>query len=95
MNEQLAELERRSHAPNITVQVLPFDRGYGMACSTFAIFEPRETIDWTVINVESAGQDTYLDAAGEVAKYREIWADLVSRAMDPDETRAFVARLNG
>ncbi len=95
INEQLAELERRSHAPNITVQVLPFDRGYGMACSTFAIFEPRETIDWTVINVESAGQDTYLDAAGEVAKYREIWADLVSRAMDPDETRAFVARLNG
>ena len=95
MQEQLDELVRRSHIPNVLLQVLPFDRGYGMACSTFAIFEPRESADWTVVNVESAGQDAYFDAAGEVAKYRSIWADLVDRALDPDESRALITRLRG
>ena len=93
MREQLDDLVRRSHLPNVTLQVLPFDRGFAMACSTFAIFEPRETVDWTVVNVESAGQDAYFDAAGEVAKYRSIWADLVDRALGTEESRALLTRL--
>ena len=93
MHEQLDELVHRSHLPNVLLQVLPFDRGYGMACSTFAIFEPRESADWTVVNVESAGQDAYFDATGEVAKYRSIWTDLVERALNPDESRALLTQL--
>lgn len=93
MREQLAELVRRSQWPNVTLQVLPFDAGYVAASSTFAIFEPRETTDWTVVNVESSGQDAYFDTPGDVGRYRSMWDDVVVRALDPGASRALLARL--
>jgi transcriptional regulator with XRE-family HTH domain len=93
MREQLRELLRRSHWPNVTLQVLRFDAGYVMATSTFAIFEPRDETDVTVVNVESTGQDAYFDTAGEVAKYESVWADVVERALDADQSRDLIGRV--
>jgi transcriptional regulator with XRE-family HTH domain len=92
MREQLEELLRRSRSPNVTLQVLPFTAGYVMASSTFAIFEPRDDTDVTVVNVESTGQDAYFDTAGEVAKYKNIWTDVVRRAPDPNQSRELIER---
>jgi transcriptional regulator with XRE-family HTH domain len=93
MREQLRELLSRSRWPNVTLQVLPFDAGYVMATSTFAIFEPRNESDVTVVNVESTGQDAYFDTAGEVAKYKGVWADVVERALDADQSRELIGRM--
>jgi transcriptional regulator with XRE-family HTH domain len=93
MGEQLHELLRRSRWPNVKLQVLPFTSGYVMASSTFAIFEPRDDTDVTVVNVESTGQDAYFDTAGEIAKYETIWADVVRRALDPERSRDLIERL--
>jgi transcriptional regulator with XRE-family HTH domain len=91
MREQLEELLVRSQWPNVTLQLLPFQAGYSMASSTFAIFEPRDASDATVVNVESTGQDAYFDSAGEVAKYESIWTDIVGRARDPLQSRELVS----
>jgi hypothetical protein len=64
----------------------------GLASSTFAIFEPRDDTDVTVANVESTGQDAYFDTAGEIAKYENIWADVVRRALDPEKSRDLIER---
>jgi transcriptional regulator with XRE-family HTH domain len=93
MHEQLDELLARSWWPNVTLQVLPFDAGYVTASSTFAIFEPREPTDWTVVNVESSGQDAYFDTRGDVERYRTMWQDVLGRALDPDASRALLTRL--
>jgi transcriptional regulator with XRE-family HTH domain len=93
LDEQLAELLVRSRWPNVIIQVLPFDAGYVMASSTFAIFEPREPTDWTVVNVESSGQDAYFDTPGDVARYRIMWDDIAGRALGPEASRALLHRL--
>ena len=93
MREQVDELITRSHWPNVTLQVLPFDAGYVTASSTFAIFEPREPTDWPVVNVESSGQDAYFDTRGDVERYRAMWHDVVGGALDPETSRALLTRL--
>jgi transcriptional regulator with XRE-family HTH domain len=93
LHEQIEELVNRSAWPNVTLQVLPFDAGWVMASSTFAIFEPRETTDWPVVNVESAGNDAYFDSPGDVGRYRAMWNDVVDRALDPAASRTLLRRL--
>ena len=90
LREQLDELLARSRWPNVTLQVLPFEAGWVMASSTFAIFEPREPTDGTVVNVESAGNDAYFDSPGDVSRYLAMWDDVVARALDPDASHAFL-----
>lgn len=94
MYDQLVALLRRSEQPNVTVQVLPFSAGFTRAIGNFAVFEPRATdTDWTVVHVESTGDETYLDTAAEVRTYRSIWSDVTARALDPDATRALIGSL--
>ena len=69
MRDQLRELVTRSRQPNIVVQILPFSAGYTSVTSTFAIFEPLSDQDWTVVNVEGTGLDTYFDTPAEVQRY--------------------------
>jgi transcriptional regulator with XRE-family HTH domain len=93
MREQLEDLLRRAEWPNVTLQLLPFDVGYTRANGTFAIFEPRELGDGAVVNAESTGQDTYFETTTELEKYDAIWEDVLARCLDPDQTRAAIARL--
>ena len=91
--EQLAALLERLRWPNVQLQILPFSAGFTPACSTFAIFEPREAGDWTVVNVESTGQDSYFDAAAEVRKYQDIWSNLLRQALTPDQSERQIRHL--
>lgn len=89
IRDQLADLVRRSRWSNVRLQVVPFDAGFNRANGTFAIFEPRDASDREVVNVESTGQDAYFDTPAEVAKYREIWADVLRDALSPEASRDF------
>lgn len=72
MPNQLTELLNRSEQDNITLQVLPFSAGYTSADSTFAIFDPRRTDDWAVVNVESTGADAYRIYLSVLVDTREV-----------------------
>jgi len=93
LREQLAAILERVRWPNVELQILPFSAGFVPACSTFAIFEPREAGDWTVVNVESTGQDEYFDTAAEIQKYQEIWSDLLRQALTPDQSETQIRQL--
>lgn len=95
MRAQLHELVDRSRLPHITLQILPFAAGFASATSTFAIFAPRSEQDWTVVNVESTGVDTYFDTPAEVAKYRTVWDDVIAKALSPEDSRRFIEELAG
>ncbi|RZT83501.1 helix-turn-helix protein [Pseudonocardia sediminis] len=92
--DQLQTLLERSERPHVTLQVLPFSAGYTSgSSSTFAIFEPRQTTDWTVVNVESTGADAYYDTPNEISRYRAIWKDVLAKALDPDRSRDLIRDL--
>jgi transcriptional regulator with XRE-family HTH domain len=93
LREQWEALLERLRLPNVELQILPFGAGFTSASSTFAVFEPREAGDRTVVNVESTGQDAYFDTEAEIGKYREIWSDLVRRALTPEESEKYVRLL--
>lgn len=88
MVDQLDALLRHSERPNVTLQVLPFESGYTRATSTFALFEPRVDDDWAVVNVESTGADAYFDSPSTVARFRAIWAEVTTSALDPEASRS-------
>ena len=90
---QLTELLRRCRWPHVTMQILPFEAGFTIPTSTFAIFEPRDSRDGIVINVESAGQDAYFDTSGEIAKYENMWRDLLAKSLNASDSEAMVQRL--
>ena len=91
--DQLRVLLTRARWPNVHLQVLPFDAGFTEAVSTFAIFEPRDPADRTVVSVESTGQDAYFETPGEVARYRGMWALTSEAALDPDESVALIEQI--
>jgi transcriptional regulator with XRE-family HTH domain len=93
MRGQLETLLVRATWSNVTLQLLPFEAGFTRGNGTFAIFEPREVGDGAVVNVESTGQDTYFETPSELVKYEAIWADVLDRCLDPDQTRAHIERL--
>ncbi|MBP2364505.1 helix-turn-helix domain-containing protein [Pseudonocardia parietis] len=93
MRDQLRELVTRSRQPNIVVQILPFSAGYTSVTSTFAIFEPLSDQDWTVVNVEGTGLDTYFDTPAEVQRYRAFWDDVLASSLDPEASRAYIENL--
>jgi transcriptional regulator with XRE-family HTH domain len=95
MREQLENLLRRAEWPNVTLQILPFEAGYSRANGTFAIFEPREPGDGAVVNAESTGQDAYYETPSELRKYEDIWTDVLTRCLDPDQSRAVIERMLG
>jgi transcriptional regulator with XRE-family HTH domain len=93
LTEQLRQLLVRAAWPHVTVQVLPFAAGFTAVISTFAIFEPRDPGDATVVNIEGAGMDAYFDSAGDVARYRAMWTDVTAAALDPEASRGYVERM--
>ncbi len=90
MHAQLTELARLSRSETVTVQIFPYAAGFSQAQSLFTIFEPREQSDEPTVCVESTGRDAYYEGTAELAKYREIWADLESRAMSPSDSRELI-----
>lgn len=88
MDGQIRTLLRRSDQPNVTLQVLPFSAGWSRATSTFSLFQPREsTADWPVVNVESTGSDSYFDSEIAVSSYEQIWENVLTHALCPEDTR--------
>jgi transcriptional regulator with XRE-family HTH domain len=87
MREQLEMLLERSTQPNITINMLPFTAGWTPAFATFSIFEPRHPDDSRVVNVESTGQDAYFEGPAELTRYDEIWTNVLSCSLDPEQTR--------
>jgi transcriptional regulator with XRE-family HTH domain len=93
MAAQLGRILEMSALPNIMVQVLPYERGAHPAVeSNFTILElPSPTPG--VVFVEGLIGSTYLERADDLKRYHEIFAQLQSIALNPQDTADLIANL--
>lgn len=91
MKAQLRHLIDMAERPNITVQLLPFNKGgHPGLGGSFSLLEFE--VDPTVVYVESLGGNLYLEKRNDVRQFVG-WIDLLrATALAPDDTTALLAR---
>ncbi|GAA4954420.1 transcriptional regulator with XRE-family HTH domain [Nonomuraea thailandensis] len=94
MREQIAHLLEITSGRNVTVQIMPFDRGgHAAAGGPFSIlrFPERELPD--VVYMEQLTSALYLDKPADSDHYMEVMDRLSIQAEEPKTTRRFLERL--
>ena len=88
MAAQLNRLLDDTRLPNVTIRVLPLAAGIRRAhAGHFALLEIPRELGSDVVYVEGHAGDTYLDAAPDVARYREVFDDVLDRMRWPPPRR--------
>jgi transcriptional regulator with XRE-family HTH domain len=89
MRAQLDSLLTDARRPQVTLQVLPFDRGRHPGLNgTFVILTFEIGLDPDIAYLETPGGDIYLEAEEDVAQRRVAFQELSQIAMTPDESHA-------
>jgi uncharacterized protein DUF5753 len=93
MKAQLSYIVERTDLPQVTVQVLPFDRGLHPAMDgPFEILGFPESLDLDVVYLESQTGALYLEEKVQVARYTAVFDQLRALALDPDASRAEIVQ---
>ncbi|MFG2245786.1 helix-turn-helix domain-containing protein [Spirillospora sp. NPDC048823] len=91
MRGQVTRLLDAIETPNITVQVLPFDKGAHVGLDgPFSLLGFPEPTDPDVVYVESQAGNAYLEQPHQVSRMNTKFNLLVASALDPRETAAFL-----
>ena len=89
MAEQLNHVIAMAERPNVTVQVLPFERGaQSYSLGEFQIFDFPWSSDPGVVCLELREQTLYLEEVHEIDSYALAHQRLADRAMAPDQSLA-------
>jgi transcriptional regulator with XRE-family HTH domain len=94
MRAQLKHLTELIELPQVTIQVMPFDRGgHSAAGGSFAIlrFADHELPD--IVYIEQLTGALYLDRPDETDHYREVMNSLSAEADTPADSARTLARL--
>lgn len=93
MREQYARLAEAAGSSAVTIRVVPFHAGSRPAAdSAFHIFEFGDE-DPPVVQVELLDRVQFVQHAGEVDRYRNAFEEALNRALDTEQSRAFLADL--
>jgi len=93
MREQYARLAEAAGSSAVTIRVVPFHAGSRPAAdSAFHIFEFGDE-DPPVVQVELLDRVQFVQHAGEVDRYRNAFEQALNQALDPEQSRAFLADL--
>lgn len=93
MREQYARLSEAAGSSAVTIRVVPFHAGSRPAAdSAFHIFEFGDE-DPPVVQVELLDRVQFVQHAGEVDRYRNAFEEALNRALDIEQSRAFLADL--
>lgn len=94
MREQLEHLIQMSKAPNITIQVLPFESGaHPGNDGAFTVLGFPEPADPDVVYVQYRLGSIILEELPQVTEYIEVFDQLRARALGPDESRDLITRI--
>ncbi|MGW2523330.1 helix-turn-helix domain-containing protein [Streptomyces sp. NPDC001617] len=92
MRDQLEHLVEQSQLPHVTVQVIPFDMGAHPGLNgQYAILEFPDAADSSVVYIEGVTSDLYLEKPNDVQKYSVMYEHLRAQALNPDQSRQFIA----
>ncbi len=80
--------------PNVTVQVIPADAPMRQAAMcAFLITEFRDPMESTIVQVELPAVEMTFTGADDLAAFETAWQRMVDAALDPQESRQFLAGL--
>lgn len=93
MRAQLDRLQQISDLPNVTVQVIPFDRGAyrGMDNSFSRLRFGAMAPD--IVHVEGLAGDIFLELEAEVDRFSLVFDHLRATALSPRDSKALLAAL--
>ncbi|MFD4986615.1 helix-turn-helix domain-containing protein [Streptomyces sp. NPDC058374] len=96
MKEQLEHLVQMSELPHVTVQVIPFTMGAHPGLNgQYAILEFPDATDSSVVYIEGVTSDLYLEKSNDVQKYSVMYEHLRAQALNPEQSREFIAKIAG
>jgi transcriptional regulator with XRE-family HTH domain len=91
MRNQLEHLVARAELPNVTLQVLPFDRGSRPAAAgPFTMLQFAEDDLPDIVYMEQLTSAVYLDKRMDVELYREAMERITDAALTPAESCAYL-----
>jgi len=94
MRTQLARLIELTELPQVTLQVMPFDRGgHSAAGGSFSILRFAEPELPDIVYIEQLTGALYLDRLEEADHYREVMNSLSAEAETPAESARLLKRL--
>ncbi|GHJ46623.1 transcriptional regulator [Catellatospora sp. TT07R-123] len=94
MRQQLRLIAEAAAKPDVTIQVLPFERGaHAGMDGTFTILEFAEAGDSAVVYAENATGGLFLEKSDDLEKYLLIFEHLQGAALSPPESAALIAQL--
>lgn len=94
MREQLRHLTDVSRPSKVVIQVLTYGAGAHPALDgSFVILQFPEPADPAVAYIQYRRGSLYLEEPSDVGYYAEVFDHLRARALGPDESRAFIARV--
>jgi transcriptional regulator with XRE-family HTH domain len=95
MRDQLRRLAEASERPNVTLQVLPFAAGeHAGMDGGFTIFGFSRSADSDVVHLDNSSGDLYLEDPEEIRRYNEVFDQLKTAALRPDDSLALVVGLS-
>jgi transcriptional regulator with XRE-family HTH domain len=87
MRAQLEHLIELTESPQVTLQIMPFDRGgHSAAGGSFAILRFAESDLPDIVYIEQLTGALYLDRPEEIDHYREVMNSLSAEAETPAES---------
>jgi transcriptional regulator with XRE-family HTH domain len=88
MRTQLQHLIELTESPQVTLQIMPFDRGgHSAAGGSFAILRFADSDLPDIVYIEQLTGALYLDRPEELDHYREVMNSLSAEAETPAESR--------
>ncbi|MEV8373130.1 helix-turn-helix transcriptional regulator [Kribbella sp. NPDC056861] len=93
MRAQLGRLLEMSERPNITLQVVPFDKGAYPGMTGAFVRLNFGAVAPDIIYVESLAGDIFLELEAEIDRYGLVFDHLRARALSPRDSSALIATL--
>ncbi|MEU5193697.1 helix-turn-helix transcriptional regulator [Streptomyces scabiei] len=91
LRAQLQHLLACMEAPNITVQILPYDKGaHGALSGSFTILDFHDPSEPSVAYVDSPGGNLYLQKSPDMRRFEKTHAALRGSALDGPESERWL-----
>ena len=96
MREQLARIIEIANMPKVSFQIIPLKVGAhpGLGGGNFVILELGKRAVNDVVYVEGAVGNLYLESAADLEKFKHIFSQLKTMALDPEGSVAMAARIS-
>jgi hypothetical protein len=91
MRRQLQHLVEVAGLPNVKLQVLPYSAGaHPATAGPFTIFQFPRSREPEIASVELLTGHLFIEREKDVYRYSLVFSDLTTKALNPDESRAFI-----